>query len=184
MSEPTTETTKAKKTDKAPDGSPPVEIAQATQVPLVPAQPPKGPSPRQAEAQKYHEQMEPIVDELCKGDPSDASSPMKRMGAALMATHMAMKDPRAHAGLPPLDPAATPKQIQAYANIFRSRFPGAWGAANRCDVANFIRFLVIAGLRGWPENEDTCELADVPVEQMIVEYQSSMSKLGAVAQAD
>jgi hypothetical protein len=136
-------------------------------------------SPQQKSWRERREQLGLIVDTLVHGDPSDPSSPMKRQGAALMASHIGIDDPRAHKGLPKSKPAPemTPKMVLEYAAIFRSRYPGAWGAANRCDVANFMRFLGLAGLRGWQADEEKGEESDITVEEMIVHYQGGMSQL-------
>jgi hypothetical protein len=163
-----TETTDTKKTERAAKAPQPVAADSA------------GPreSPTQKSWRERREQLGVIVDTLVNGDPSDVSSPMKRPGAAIMAAHIAVEDARAHKGLPKAKPAPemTPRQVLEYAAIFRSRYPGAWGAANRCDVANFLRFLIIAGMRGWPEG-DNGEAADIPLEEMIVSYQGAMSQL-------
>jgi hypothetical protein len=169
----TTETEATKK-DKASKAATPPAPPEASQ--LAPTGPRE--SPTQKSWRERREQLSHIVDTLVHGDPSDPSSPMKRQGATLMAAHIAIDDKRAHKGLPKTKTAAemSPKQILEYAAIFRSRYPGAWGAANRCDVANFMRFLGIAGLRGWSESEEGD--ADIQAEEMVVFYQSAMSQLG------
>ena len=156
---------------------------------IAPGTPPAGPSPRQQEAAKLREQLGSIVDVLMAGEPRNPSSPMKRMGAALMASHLGCempplsreqkRDPDAIAArefatkwaFGPEAGALSPAELHKYAAAFRSKFPGAWGAANRCDVANFVRHIKVARLRGFP-GDDT-------VEAMIVSYQGRMSILGA-----
>ena len=175
-------------TEKAPEAK---AVAPAPPPPpaATPA-PPAGPkeSPRQLAASTLRGELGPIVEVLVRGD-GRAESALKRMGAALMAAHFGTELPKlaeTHAGDPDAKAdreaatkwafgaaaaALTPADVLKLAAQFRSKYPGAWGAANRCDVSNFVRFLKVAKLRGFP--------GDLPLEQMIVTYQGTMSKLGA-----
>ena len=122
--------------------------------------PPK-PSPKQQEAKDLRKQLGHVVAALC----ADPEAPMRNMGAALMATHMAWD----------LEPEVLAKytaaQVRAYGHSFRAQWPAAWGAAAQCNIQGFVRFLKIAGIRSKP--------GDSPLEQQIVEYQKGMSQLSA-----
>jgi hypothetical protein len=148
------------------------------------------PSPAQVAAKEYRETFLPLIEMLMAGDGTPDTR-MKRHGAALMAAHMATElAPLKLDGAPNPDAAKanyklagqfafgkaaaaqTADDVQKYGLAIRSRFPGIWGAANRCDVANFVRFLRVANLRGFP--------GDVDVSTMVVDYQGAVSKLGAI----
>lgn len=150
---------------------------------------PAEPSPRQKQATKLRAELGPIVEILVAGDPRDPSSPIKRIGASLMVAHLATELP-ALAAESRSDPGAVSARevatkwafgpevaaldkVELYklAAGLRLRFPGIWGAANRGDVANFVRHLRIARLRGFPGDETP--------EAICVAYQSVTSILGA-----
>ena len=113
----------------------------------------------QVEARVLREKLGRIVDELQKGE-----TPMRRMGAALFASHIA-----ADLGTEKAT-KLTAAAVHEYSASFRSRFPSAWGAACTSNVVAFVRFLVMSGQR---------DKGDGGSQDLIVEYQSAMSKLAS-----